>query len=302
MKTILTPVFLGALALCSAMAGTSTDYATNPQSIDAGGQRMTSANYTSDASLGGVAGISTVASPAETAKQGYIGQLYEVTGLALAATPATIDEGLTRQLAAQAALDDATFLALAPGDVAWSVLTGPLTGIDAAGVATAGLVYQNTPATARAIWGGSLADLGLTVLDVLPDNFGSYAGDGIDDSWQAQYFGLDNPDAAPAEDPDGDGQNNKFEFAAGLVPTDPLSRFLFRIEPVPGFPNKKNLVFSPRFVTRTYTVLTAPSLGTGITWQPLAGGIVQDNGNERTVTDPDATNAQEFYRIEITKP
>ena len=54
MKTILTPVFLGALALCSAMAGTSTDYATNPQSIDAGGQRMTSANYTSDASLGGV--------------------------------------------------------------------------------------------------------------------------------------------------------------------------------------------------------------------------------------------------------
>jgi len=302
MKTFLTPIFLGALALGSAVAGTSTDYATNPQSLDAGGQRTSSTNYTSDASMGGVAGISAVVSPAETAKQGYIGQLYEVTGLALAATPATIDEGLTRQLAAQAALDDATFLALAPGAVAWSVLTGPLTGINAAGVATAGLVYQNTQATARGIWGVFSADLGFTVLDINPDNFGSYAGDGIDDSWQVQYFGLNNPDAAPAKDPDGDGQNNQFEFAAGLVPTDPLSRFLFRIELVPGFPNKKNLVFSPRFVTRTYTVLTATTLGAGITWQPLAGGIVQDNGSERTVTDPAATNTQEFYRIEITKP
>ena len=140
------------------------------------------------------------------------------------------------------------------------------------------------------------------MLDIHPDNYGSYAGDGLDDSWQFQYFGLNNPDAAPAKDPDGDGQNNKFEFAAGLVPTDPLSRFLLRIEPVPGFPNKKNLTFSPRFVTRTYTVLASTSLGAG-TWVSLPGSPpTVDDDSQRTVTDIDATPGRKFYRVEIAKP
>ena len=69
---------------------------------------------------------------------------------------------------------------------------------------------------------------------------GSYAADGVGDDWQFQYFGLNNPNAAPLLDPDGDGQNNLFEFTAGLVPTNPLSRFLVSIAPVPGQPTHRH--------------------------------------------------------------
>lgn len=43
----------------------------------------------------------------------------------------------------------------------------------------------------------------------------------LDDAWQNQYFGLDNPLAAPTADPD--GETNSFEFTAGLIPSDPQS-------------------------------------------------------------------------------
>ena len=57
----------------SAHAGprTSTDYTVPADTTDAGGQRATSTAYTNDGSLGGITGISTVASPAATAKAGY---------------------------------------------------------------------------------------------------------------------------------------------------------------------------------------------------------------------------------------
>lgn len=137
--------------------------------------------------MGGVAGVSTATSPDAIAKQGYAAQLYEVNGLLVSATPATLNEGETRQLSAQATLDDATLLALDPLEVAWSVLSGPLTGIDSAGVATATIVYQTSAASVQGAWGGFSGTLDLGVLDTNPDNFGSYAGDGLADSWQREY-------------------------------------------------------------------------------------------------------------------
>jgi hypothetical protein len=152
---------------------------------------------------------------------------------------------------------------------------------------------------------GSYASLSglfdLTVLNVLPDNFGSYAGDGLDDSWQNQYFGLDNPDAGPLSDPDSDGQNNRFEFTAGLVPTDPASRFLLRIEPVAGQSAQKRLVFSPRWTDRTYDIVTSTTLAKD-SWSALTGATVSDNGNERIVTDPNAGAGEKFYRVQVVKP
>jgi hypothetical protein len=280
---------------------TSANYTISPESTDSGGQRSVSTSYTNDGSAGLIAGLATVATPAETAKAGYIGQLYEITSLTVNASPASVDELATRQLAAWQVLDDASYLAVSAASVAWSVVTGPLSGISAAGLATAGPVYQNTPATVQGGFAGLSGTFALTVLDVLPDNFGSYAGDGLDDDWQYDYFGLNNLDAAPLKDPDGDGQNNRFEFTAGLIPTDAMSRFLLRIEPVAGEPGKKRLVFSPRFDSRTYNILTSTTL-TSDSWSALKGGSVSDNDNERTVTDQAATTARKFYRIEITNP
>ena len=280
---------------------TSTNYSIITDTLDDGGKRTTSTNYTMDGSIGEIAGIATVAAPAETAKSGYVGQLYEITGLTLNATPLTHNEGGTRQLSAAQLLDDSTTLAVNASSVAWSVLSGPLTSINASGLATAGIVYQNTGATAQGIFAGNTGALNLTVLDTIPDNFGSYAGDGLGDDWQVQHFGLDNPNAAPALDPDGDGEDNHFEFTAGVIPTDPGSRFVLRIEPVPAQPMRKNLIFSPHLGDRTYTVEFRSELTIG-NWTTLGGTTQSDNGQERTVTDLNATGSTKFYRVQINKP
>ena len=115
------------------------------------------------------------------------------------------------------------------------------------------------------------------------------------EQWKYQYFGdINAPDNG---DPDGDGQTNLFEFVAGLVPTDGSSHFNFRIERTA---TTTNLIFSPRFSDRSYSVTTRPNLNSG-TWSPLTGATTSDNGNERTVSYPNPP-APDFYRVEITKP
>lgn len=294
-------VAIASVLTAAAHAGsrTSANYTLATDIADAGGNRTTSAAYTNDGSLGGITGISTAA-PAETARNGFIGQLYEVTGLVLAATPTTVNESGTLQLGASQLLDDATTVAVNAASVAWSVASGPLASIDATGLATAGIVYQNTAATAQGSYAGNTGTLNLTVLDILPDNFGTYAGDGLPDSWQFQYFGLNNPNGAPALDPDGDGQTNLFEYTAGIIPTDPLSRFLLRIEPVPGQPGRKDLIFSPRLLDRTYQVKSNTALSGP--WLSLGSFTTTDAADQRTVTDLNATGAGKFYHVEITKP
>ena len=280
---------------------TSANYSLTTETMDSGGNRTSSANYSNDGSLGEIGGISTAAAPAETVKHSYIGQLYDVIGVALSANPTTVNEGTTRQLQAAALLDDATVLPLAPALVSWSVSSGPINSIDAGGLATAGIVYQNTPALVRGDYLGQFGTLALNVLNVGLDDFGSYAGDGIDDAWQVQYFGLDNPAAGPARDPDGDGQNNVFEYTAGTDPTSALSRFNLAIARVPGEPDQENIIFSPRFPSRTYTVQFRDSLSGGL-FAPLGGTTTNDVGPERTVTDLNATGLAKFYRVCISFP
>lgn len=82
-----------ALAVCPIQSlpadnGTSASYSITTDIADAVGTRATSASYTNDGSAGGVAGLSTVAAPAETANSGYVAQLYDVTGLTLTANDA----------------------------------------------------------------------------------------------------------------------------------------------------------------------------------------------------------------------
>ncbi len=280
----------------------STDYQKLAQAMDGGGNRGGSANYTHDGSAGGWAGLSTVASPSETARHGYVGQLYDVTGLQLAATPATVNESATRQLTAAQVMDDATTLPVLASSIAWSVQSGPLTGIDANGLATASLVYQNTPATAQGIYAEVSGSLGLTVLDTIPDNFGTYAADGIGDDWQHQYFGAGNPNAGPLFDADYDGHDNLFEFTAGLDPLSSTSRFLITNGRPAGQPGRMSITIYPRLNDRTYTVKSSLTLGPGSTWAPLTSFTVSDDGLTRTITDTNAVEGAKFYKVEITKP
>ena len=287
----------------SAFAGSrsSASYVVPADSADAGGRRATSAAYSHDGSIGGIAGVGTVAAPQEVAKHGYLGQIYNATSLALSANPTNVNEGATRQLAARALLDDGTALNLAPANVGWSPASGPILSISAGGLLTAADVYEDTLATVQGTWRGLGATLGLRVMNSENDNFGTYASDGIDDAWQVQYFGVGNPNAAPGVDGDGDGQPTGYEYYAGSNPVDGNSFFRFRIEAVPGQPTHKNLVFSPRVPNRIYAVHYKLDFN-ATDWEKLDGFTVLDAGPQRTVTDTNAVDTTKFYRVEISIP
>jgi hypothetical protein len=185
--------------------------------------------------------------------------------------------------------------------VTWSILSGPIASVSPGGFANADTVYQNTPAIVQGRYLGLSAPLGLLVVDINPDNFGMYGGDGLPDSWQVNHFGLDNPAAIPGADPDLDGQTNGFEYVTGTLPMDGTSFFRFRIDPVAGQPTHRNLVFSPRYPSRTYSMFYHIRLD-GSPFAPLAGAGTSDNSLERTVTDLNATNDTRFYRVQISLP
>ena len=157
-------------------------YNTTSSTVDAGGTAASSASYSQSAgSIGGIVGVSSQTATQETAKNGYVGQLTEVAGMQLTTAPASVNEASTRQLTAAQVLDDATTAVLDPASVAWSVLTGPVTSVSASGLATAGTIYQTTPASVQGIWGGFTATQGLSVINVGVDDYQAYAGDGIDE-------------------------------------------------------------------------------------------------------------------------
>ncbi|MEO8613996.1 MAG: hypothetical protein ABI600_02560 [Luteolibacter sp.] len=282
---------------------TSADYLIAAETLDFGGQHATSADYASDASIAVIVDTSAEPITPAIARSGYIGQLYELIGYGLLASTYYPPELGTTQLFTVRTADDGTNVVIPTTGFTFSVLSGPLTSVSATGLVTAGAIYQNTAAivgATSAAFAGQLM-LPLNVQDTIPDNYGTYAGDGLPDSWQFQYFGLDNPLAAPLLDPDGDGQDNRFEYTAGIVPTDPLSRFFFRIEKDPGVSDYKKLIFSPTLPDRTYTVESNTTLTGGI-WAPLID--VEDDSQQpvRTVIDRAASETKKFYHVEITKP
>lgn len=290
-------LLLSLSVVTSAIAGESANYAITPQAVSAGG-RSTSASYSIDVSVepGGAA-----ASAAVALRSGFSGSLYDPAALDITAAPLTVNEGGTRLLDARLLLDDSSLLALSPSSVSWSVLSGPLTGISAGGLANAGNVYQNTDATASGNYQTFTDTLTLNVVNVGTDDFGLYAGDGLADDWQVLYFGINNANAAPLLDPDNDGWTNLFEYNAGLIPTDPFSVFSLRMESVPGQPAQRRIIFSPRLAGRTYTVLGSTTMQPA-SWAPVPGATVSDNGDERTVTDPNAGGARKFYKVDVQKP
>ncbi len=311
----------------NALAGprTSTNYNIATDAADAGITRTTSAAYTINSSIGDLTGISAAVAPAQAVKHGYVGQLYDITALTLTAASQTVNETATDQLAAWQALNDATFLAVPSSGVTWSVLSGPLASVSPTGLATAGTVYQNTAATAQGIYLGQNGTIGLTVIETIPDNFGTYTADGLSDSWQVQYFGVDNPNAAPGIDFNHNGITNLLEFAFGTNPlTSTAAGLLYNgtlagggtitatgqptivFESIPA-----GVDFRALFVRRndyvaaglTYTVQFSPDLGA---WTPSAAlpTVLANNGTHQIVSVPfpgflNGKKAR-FFRVQVT--
>jgi hypothetical protein len=282
----------GWMFLSAAYAGTSANYTLAPDTLDYGGLHGASAAYVADFSAApGGAG----ASGAYVLRTGFAGQLLETSGITLVASPVTIDEGGARQLGAVLVYDDSSTAPLAPDSVTWSLQSGPLANISATGLATAAAVYQDTIAVARGTYQTFTATLILTVLNILPDNFGAYAADGLPDNWQVQYFGLNNPLAAPLVDADSDGFDNRFEYNACLIPNDPLSRLSISIVETTG--GGHSVTFTPRFPECIYSLFGSNDYSL---WAPVAGTI-SDAGPIRTITDPAGAGRRRFYRLEIRR-
>lgn len=299
-------VLLSGLALVAPPHGSAAEkagpYVQPVATLDAAGGLAAAGHYSQTASLGDIGGVSSGAAPgaAIVARNGVAGQLYEVTRLKMEATPTTVDEGGTSRTEITATLDDLTRLRLSAGEVRWHVFLGPVESIDNNGVITFGNVYQDSVASIQVGYQNHFDGLRFTVRNVGLDDFGIYAHDGIPDLWQVQHFGADNPLGAGQADPDGDGQDNLFEYLAGLSPTNAASRFTLEIADLPELPGQKAVIFSPRLGDRSYTVEASTNLGGA--FHPLTGAQQVDFGATRFVLDPNAAEPTRFYRVRISLP
>lgn len=222
-------LFFTAAAAAHAGLRDSADFSLTTETGAPGAPRLRSARFVCDAASDSIRGISQTSGaaglPVFAVKFGYAGQLYDAAGLTLVAVPNPVPETASTQLTPAAAADDGTGLNLAGTASNWTVLSGPVSGINATGRATTTLVRRNESAVVRAVVAGQNVTGTFTVADTLPDNFGPVAGDGLADRWQFRHFDADDDGtlenaalAAPGADPDGDGYSNFIEAAFALDP------------------------------------------------------------------------------------
>ncbi|MEM0966180.1 MAG: hypothetical protein AAGJ81_08550 [Verrucomicrobiota bacterium] len=300
---MIAPRIIGFVTLLSSLSpslGAQSVDLLNESAVGNGGFVSDGASVNAQISFGGntVGTVSSVTTGGVQHKPNYIGQLYDITDLALSASPATIDEGETRQLAAEALLDDATTLNVATNDVQWSVFSGPLTGVNATGLASADRVFTDTLAMAQAIYFGLTEQLELTVLNVDTDNFNEYAGDGLADDWQVNFFGLPpNADAAPGANVDNDPYDNETEFLTGYDPTDPNDFFTFAIVDRTGDTNTIEL--SKIIPGTRYGIEQSIDIGISDPWTSFSSFTTQTEVLDYQVLDKNATETAKFYRVRI---
>lgn len=290
--------FLTLVSLNGALAQSSGGpYSITAASLDPAGGRSTTASYRHDSNLSATASqISS--SAAYQGAAGFSSMLRDA--VSLLALPGTVPESAATQLTLRQLLDDGTQTAVSAASATWSVNSGPAT-VGTTGLLTSQAVPANTDATLQITFNGLTAPSTITIQNTVADNFGLYAADGLDDGWQVQYFGPNNPLAAPGVDADGDGQTNLFEFTAGLVPNSRTSRFVFSLEGVPGQPTQKRIVFQPAVNGRTFTLLKSSTLLPG-SWQTVPGAVVVGNDGAQTLTDPSAGTSRAFYQLQINVP
>jgi hypothetical protein len=311
---------LACLLVVPALAGSSTDYSLVPAVLDGGGTAGSSADYALNASMSpGAAG----ASANYELRGGYAGQLMDLTDIVIDEPSALmLNEGATLQLVVVATYDDASQAVLSAGDLFWSVQSGPIAGVDSSGLVTAGSVYQNTQAVARAASGGVSDTVDITVRNTGLDDFGPYAADGLPDTWQVQYFGPSGTLGASSADYDSDGLTNLQEFAFGTDPSQASggavqwngSTLLAAGQPVPyattgltGFTFRA--VYSRRkdFITAglSYTVEFSADLAT---WKSSTAtpSVLADDGEIQVVSVPYpffvSGKKATFFRVKVQVP
>ena len=231
-----------------------------------------------------------------TLKSGYIGQLTETTNLTLTADVNPVNEGGSSQLGGIAFQDDATVTVLVGSNISWSVPALPATGITLAGQISLTNVYADTSLIVTGSYLGVTGAGTLLVLDGNPDNYGMYAGDGVPDGWQVQYFGINNPSAL-AGVTNITGHNNLNTYIADLNPTNPAS--CLKIMTITNQVPNRLVYFLPASTGRVYALQYSTNLVSG-SWTNVTP--VTNWGNGGTCWLADTNLSSRFYRIMVQLP
>ncbi|HXJ40581.1 MAG TPA: thrombospondin type 3 repeat-containing protein, partial [Bryobacteraceae bacterium] len=127
-------------------------------------------------------------------------------------------------------------------------------------------------------------------------------GDGIPDSWRAQYFSnqptnnvngtTTNNQSCATCDPDGDGFTNLQEFLAGTDPTNSTSAL--QIVSITRQPNGDNLIVWTSAAGKTYQVYATTEQSGA--YAPL-GNSVPSAGATTSYTDTGVTDTAKYYKI-----
>lgn len=287
------------ITFAHAASRTSASYSLTAEAFDFSGDRASSASYRMDTTAGAV--DATASGASDRLQAGFAAQWVEYATLALRAEFDSVAETATRQIVAIITLDDGTHALLPGTSLQWMVEDGPGVQVSNEGLFFAGAVFADARATAGAFFGGLHGTIELTVVNVARDDFGAYAGDGLDDGWQLQHFGPDNPLARPDADPDNDGFSNAFECAAGLDPNSSASVFRLRVTPDSDHPSQMRIVFGPLSPEVDYTVESSAALGLEAAWRPLSDFVVDDANGDRAVTDVSPPDVMRFYRVALNR-
>ena len=286
---------LFAAAAASVLRADETALTTS--AVDAGGGFSSGDAVEINGSLGGFGGVSGDAELTATSRAGFTGQIYDPVRVAITPGSAELSENVIVDFTGQVVCDDDTILAGEP--VTWftgsNLLSVSTDGRVAAAATLPGSFSALLTATAAGVSGTAL----LTVTDTSPDDYGDYAGDGLPDQWQIQFFGDGNREAKPENDPDQDGQDNRTEYLAGTDPTDPgsLLRLFFSTDSPPG---TRLMQFSPFLPNRQYRLESSFSLDSGWTESPGSATEAPTPGHGM-ISDQSGPDQRKFYRLKISE-
>jgi hypothetical protein len=271
----------------------------SPQTLDSGGQRSSVGGVVVDQSIGGVVGIATAASPEETLRHGYVGQLTDVKSLSVVPLAPDVDEGDSQALSGRAVMDDDSVTMLDGDEMSWSIAVFPLLSISTSGVATATNVYEDTTASVTGSYMAVEGEGSFIVVDVDDDNFGTYAGDGLPDGWQVGYFGIGNPEGGPTHNVDLDPFDNTGEWIADTIPTDSNS-FFFVTSISNAVPDDMAVSFESSS-SRRYSLEVTTNL-MAYTWVPVPGQTNLPGIDAETWLTETNVPVAGLYRVIVSVP
>lgn len=189
-----------------------------------GGRPASSSSMSVSASVGdAVHGIA--AGGAAEVRLGLAYETYTTTALGAVLTGGLLSlaEGASWPVEVVLDFDDGTRTTKMP-HLALSEAAGAVAAFDPpAGFLQTASVVEDSPGSLTLAYLGQSQTLNLTVLNIGDDDYKGYANDGIDDLWQFDIYGDDNPEGYAGADSDGDFKTTLWEYAFGTDARDSRS-------------------------------------------------------------------------------